>query len=111
MESPVDDVNHKKYARIRELKQNGTKVQVNESTPAGTRRCTHAKSPPQQILFEVPTIAQWNRLPANVFTHNSLDAFKGALQGINLTNATFSSGTSDRQCSHTTTPVPLHTPS
>ena len=45
----------KKYARIRELKQNGTKVQVNESTPAGTRRCAHAKSPPQQISFEVPT--------------------------------------------------------
>ena len=43
----------KKYARIRELKQNGTKVQVNESTPAGTRRCAHAKSPPQQISFEV----------------------------------------------------------
>ena len=45
----------KKYARIRELKQNGTKVQVNESTPAGTRRCAHAKSPPPQISFEVPS--------------------------------------------------------
>ncbi|KAK2155283.1 hypothetical protein NP493_2093g00007 [Ridgeia piscesae] len=35
------------------------------------------------------TIAQWNRLPSNVFTHNSLDTFKGALQDINLTTAPF----------------------
>ena len=37
--------------------------------------------------FFLRTIAQWNRLPPNVFSHNSLDAFKGALQDINLTTA------------------------
>ncbi|KAK2138039.1 hypothetical protein NP493_9080g00004 [Ridgeia piscesae] len=35
------------------------------------------------------TIAKWNRLPFNVFAHNSLVAFKGALQDINLTTAPF----------------------
>ena len=32
MEPPSDDVNHKKCARIRELKQNGTQIQVKETT-------------------------------------------------------------------------------
>ncbi|KAK2164095.1 hypothetical protein NP493_1432g00019 [Ridgeia piscesae] len=40
-----------------------------------------------KYIFFPRTIAQWNRLPSNVFTHNSLDAFKGALQDINLTTA------------------------
>ena len=62
-----------------------------------------------QIQLFSRTIAQCNRLPSNVFAHNSLDTFKGALQDINLTIAPLPpSGTSNKQ--YTPPPRPLHTP-
>ena len=60
------------------------------------------------------TIAQGIRLPSNVFAHNSLDAFKGALQDINLKTAPFRHLQINKQ--YTTPPLspfthrPYHTP-
>ena len=42
---------------------------------------------PQLLQIQLLSTNQWNRLPSKVFAHNSLDAFKGALQDINLTTA------------------------